>query len=137
MNAYTNDGEMEKVIALRECSNLCRELSAASSSRLILDFCQNLYDTIFPNQPPVWKKRAVFEHVAAGKDRQAILAMLPEGFVVAFDEMANRRVMVRIANPVTGLEVLSDGTDSNLALLGCLFELALSLDGEERQRTFS
>ncbi len=63
--------------------------------------------------------------------------MLPEGFVVAFDEMANRRVMVRIANPVTGLEVLSDGTDSNLALLGCLFELALSLDGEERQRTFS
>ena len=138
MNAHVSIERMQKLIGLREWAGLCRNVPTSGLPKLILHVCQALYDATCPGLPPIGRKLAVLNHVADGNYREAILAMLPAGFTIDFGETSFEageiQASARIFHPVSGLEAESRGTDRNLALLGCLAELALALDDEERER---
>lgn len=121
---------MQKLLDLQEWGQVCREVPASKLPRLVLQMCQALYEAACPGLPPIPKKIAVFNHVAAGNYREAILVMLPEGFAYTLADAEDGRAQARIVHAARGIAVESCGANHDLALLGCLPDLAFAL-GEE------
>lgn len=120
--------------ALWVWADRCGEAGERQLPRLILDCCQATYDLAFGDAPPVPKKRAVFEAVAAGKLDTAVRTMMAGDCRVQLVDEGERGVRARIEQPATGASASASGKHPVGAELRSLIELVLAMPQEQRVR---
>lgn len=120
--------------ALWVWADRCGEAGERQLPRLILDCCQATYDLAFGDAPPVPKKRAVFEAVAAGKLDTAVRAMMAAECRVQLEDEGPRGIRARIEQPALGVSASASGKHPLGAQLRSFIELVLTVPQEERMR---
>lgn len=118
--------------ALWVWADRCGEAGERQLPRLILDCCQASYDLAFGDAPPVARKRAVFEAVAAGRLDAAVKAMEGDGLRVELEDEGEKGVRARIEQPEMGISAATNGRHPLGAELRGLMELVLLSTPEQR-----
>lgn len=118
--------------ALWTWADRCGDAGERQLPRLILDCCQATYDLAFGDAPPVQKKRAVFEAVAAGRLDAAVRAMMAADCRVVLADEGERGTRARIEQPLLGASASAGARHPVAAQLRSLIELVLTVAPEQR-----
>jgi hypothetical protein len=123
--------------ALWVWADRCGEAGERQLPRLILDCCQAGYDLAFGDSPPVARKRAVFEAVAAGRLDAAVKAMEGSGVRVALEDEGDKGMRARVEQLELGVSATASGRHPLGAELRGLMELLLLSEPAQRARVLS